>query len=98
MLVVVLAFSSGKLHMEDLNDAPVSGRVLPQVAAAFFIFVFQLIIVRGAIYMLSARNYAAAKVGAIVATIPCFGYLAFPFGIWAWIMLANDSIKNSFKS
>jgi hypothetical protein len=54
------------------------------------------VILRGAWCMVSGYDYTSARNGAILAAIPCCGFLCFPFGIWAFIMLSMESVKDAF--
>ncbi len=50
----------------------------------------------GGIQMFIRGDLQSAKNAAILAAIPCFGGCAFPFGIWAAILLYSDRAKRDF--
>jgi phage FluMu protein Com len=50
----------------------------------------------GGIQMFMRGDLQSAKNAAILAAIPCFGGCAFPFGIWAAILLYSDRAKRDF--
>jgi hypothetical protein len=39
---------------------------------------------------------SGAKTAAVIAAIPCFGGLAFPFGIWACFLVFDKKAKKDF--
>jgi hypothetical protein len=51
----------------------------------------------GGISMAMRKNLAFAKTTAVVCTIPCFGGLCFPFGIWALVLLFSGSSGRDFR-
>ena len=60
-----------------------------------------LVVLFGAIKMLSLKSYTFAFVAAILAVIPCItpccGILTLPFGIWALIVLNKPDVKRCFE-
>jgi hypothetical protein len=77
-------------------DTAVTGVVLIFPITMLIIgFLINFTIFRGAHSMFTASNYSLAKNGAMIACVPCF-CIAFPFAIWALILLSKDSVKNSF--
>lgn len=60
-----------------------------------------LVVLLGAIKMLSLKSYTFAFVAAILAVIPCItpccGILTLPFGIWALIVLNKADVKRCFE-
>jgi DNA-directed RNA polymerase subunit RPC12/RpoP len=50
----------------------------------------------GGISLAMRNNLSMARTGAIVCTIPCFGLICFPFGIWAVVLLFTGSYKRDF--
>jgi hypothetical protein len=58
--------------------------------------IIQITIFRASLAMISSSNHSLAKAGAILACIPCFCPLGFPFAIWALILLSSKSMKRNF--
>lgn len=52
----------------------------------------------GGIAMCTRKNLSMARIGATVAAIPCFGLLAFPFGIWACVLVYSSDARRDFAS
>lgn len=55
----------------------------------------------GGISMNNLKSLGMARMGAIVACVPCVGpccLLGIPFGIWALIVLNNPDVNRSFES
>lgn len=52
----------------------------------------------GGITMAMRKKLNASRAAAIVAAIPCFGCIAFPFGIWATVLLFSANAKKDFRS
>lgn len=51
----------------------------------------------GGISMAMRNSLSMARTAAVVCTIPCFGGLCFPFGIWALVLLFSGSYKRDFN-
>lgn len=51
----------------------------------------------GGISMAMRKNLSFAKTTAVVCTIPCFGGLCFPFGIWALVLLFSGPSARDFR-
>ncbi len=65
------------------------------------IFVLNGFVLYGGIKMMQMRSYGFAKLGAVLAIIPCLGpcyFLGIPFGIWAWLALSKPGVKDAFRS
>jgi phage FluMu protein Com len=70
------------------------------VAASLVAVVLSVLIVIGARKMKNRESYAWAMTAAIIATIPCIspcGLLGMPFGIWAIIVLCDQTVKSAFR-
>lgn len=50
----------------------------------------------GGISLAMRNNLSMARTGAIVCTIPCFGAICFPVGIWATVLLYSGSFRRDF--
>lgn len=50
----------------------------------------------GGIACAMRNNLGLARTGAILCTIPCFGGLCFPFGIWAVVLLFSGNHRRDF--
>jgi phage FluMu protein Com len=59
-------------------------------------FILGIIQVIGGLSIATRNSLAMAKTAAIIATIPCFGGLAFPFGIWAAVLVFSKKAKREF--
>jgi hypothetical protein len=80
----------------DGVDTAVTGVVLIfPITMLILGFLINFTIFRGAHSMFTASNYSLAKNGAMIACVPCF-CIAFPFAIWALVLLSKDSVKSSF--
>jgi hypothetical protein len=104
LLIVNLCMSGYRLYLVlssegRFEENQMSAMVAALVTAVVFDLIYVLIhaiIFRAGACMLSGRNYSMARTGAILAAIPCCGVLSFPFGIWAFIMLSMESVKDAF--
>jgi uncharacterized membrane protein YuzA (DUF378 family) len=72
------------------------------IANSIFELAVSMLILIGAIKMLSLRGYGFAFAAAILATVPCLtpciGYiLGVAFGIWALIVLKKPEVKKHFN-
>lgn len=70
------------------------------VFGAFGLAMGALILI-GAMKMKNLENYSFAMAAAIIAMIPCISpccLLGLPFGIWALVVLNDDSVKAAFRS
>ena len=61
------------------------------LAVAFVLF-------RGGSAFFNQSNLSAAKSGAILTAIPCFGSCIFPIGIWACVLIFKERAKRDFDS
>jgi hypothetical protein len=60
-----------------------------------------VVILFGAIQMKRLQHYALARTAAIIAVIPCLTpccILGLPFGIWALMVLGDNSVRAAFRS
>jgi len=60
-----------------------------------------LLVLIGARKMKRLQSYGFAMTAAIIALIPCVspcGLLSLPFGIWALVVLLDNSVKAAFRS
>ena len=72
------------------------------IANSIFELAVSVLILTGAIKMLSLRGYGFAFAAAILATVPCLtpciGYLlGVAFGIWALVVLNKPEVKTHFN-
>lgn len=59
-----------------------------------------ILVFAGALSLLRVSSYGLAMTGAIVAVIPCLSpccILGIPFGIWALVVLNDESVKAGFR-
>lgn len=63
-----------------------------------FVFAIQIWAIFGSISMLQFRNYDNAIASAYISLVPCFGFCAFPFGIWSLIVLNDRGVKKMFTN
>jgi len=71
------------------------------LAFGAFGLVMGVLILIGAMKMKNLENYSFAVVSAFIAMIPCVSpccLLGLPFGIWALVVLNDDSVKAAFRS
>lgn len=52
----------------------------------------------GGISLAMRNNLSMARTGAIICTIPCFGAICFPIGIWAIVLLFTGSYNRDFSN
>ena len=50
----------------------------------------------GGIAMILRNNLAMARTGAVICAIPCFGILAWPFGVWGSVLLFTGTCNKDF--
>jgi hypothetical protein len=76
------------------------GRVIG-LAITGVLFVKDLFIIYAARKMQVLQSYGVALTGAILSVIPCCGspcfVLGIPFGIWALVVLNDESVKSAFR-
>jgi hypothetical protein len=69
--------------------------------SSIFQLLVALVILFGAIRMLSLKNYTLAFIASILAVIPCItpccGLFTLAFGIWALVVLNKPAVKASFR-
>jgi hypothetical protein len=99
--ILGIVINLGKLLMVMSNgDASMGGDkssfLIGYGLGSLIYLIVDVVIIQGALCMLSGSNYDSAKKAAILASIPCCGLLSFPFGIWALIMLSMESVKRNF--
>ena len=60
--------------------------------------VMQLVVLVGAIRMLTLRNYGLAMTASIMSMICGLGFcVALPFGIWVLVVLSDSNVKAHFS-
>lgn len=84
-----------------LANAPAGANIRWDVFGLMLIFAFVGLIVGGiqlfgGIACAMRNNLGLARTGAILCTIPCFGGLCFPFGIWAVVLLFSGDHRRDF--
>lgn len=70
-------------------------------AFALLPLIFGVLIALGAMKMKKLEGRGFAKVSAILALIPCYGFcciLGIPFGIWALVVMSKPEVSEYFKS
>ncbi len=84
-----------------LANAPAGANIRWDILGTMIVFAFVGLII-GAIQLFGGiacamrNNLGLARTGAILCTIPCFGGLCFPFGIWAVVLLFSGSHRRDF--
>lgn len=71
-------------------------RLIGNIVGRLIAVILALVQLVGGIQMATRGNLSIARTAAIVAAIPCFGFLVFPFGIWATVLLFSKSAKRDF--
>jgi len=100
----LILYTSGAIEELEARDArPISQETILAVRTVWGIvlLVASVFILYGSIQMLKLRNYGTAKAAAIVAMIPMLGpccVVGIPFGIWAFLVLKDDSVRLAFRS
>ena len=93
LIFMVLVAGDAEVQVED--KAVAIGIMSMQM---LFSGCISYVMLTGGISMVTRKNLGSAKGAAIIATIPCFGCLVFPFGIWACVMLYSDAARRDFAS
>jgi|694.fasta_scaffold45862_2 phage FluMu protein Com len=75
-----------------IDYARFSGFVIGMILG-FILGMIQLV---GGISIATRNSLSTAKTVSIIAAIPCFGGLAFPFGIWAAVLVFSQKAKREF--
>jgi hypothetical protein len=70
----------------------IGGTAIGIVIALAIAFVF----FRGGSAFFNQSDLSAAKSGAILTAIPCFGSCIFPIGIWACVLIYSERAKRDF--
>ncbi|MEM6474012.1 MAG: hypothetical protein AAF802_30965 [Planctomycetota bacterium] len=94
-LLSIDLISSGLRYFQNLN--PAFSFVLSGLIAAQFIGLILISI--GAAKLGFLESYRLAFIGSMLACIPFvtpFYFLGIPFGIWAFVLLADPAVRNSF--
>jgi hypothetical protein len=91
MVIVAVAISSLPPGTEVRWEVVIG--VFIGLIVAFILGVVQLL---GGVALAMRNNLSMARTGAIVCTIPCFGGLCFPFGIWGLVLLCSGNYKRDF--
>ena len=71
-------------------------RLVGGIVGAILFFILGLIQVLGGIAIAGRNGLSTAKTTSIIASIPCFGGLAFPFGILAAVLVYSKTAKRDF--
>ncbi|QDS92576.1 Mu-like prophage protein Com [Roseimaritima multifibrata] len=72
--------------------------IIGQTVGYGVIVMLGLTMFSGGITMAMRKKLNASRAAAIIAAIPCFGCIAFPFGIWATVLLFSANAKKDFRS
>ena len=91
--LIVFLLSTGKVDFQQVDMARFVGEQVGRLIAIGL----QVAVFFGSISMIRRSDLSAARTAAIITTIPCFGCLAFPFGIWATVLLFSDEAKRDFR-
>lgn len=84
-----------------LANAPAGANIRWEYIIAYLVGAFVGLIIGGiqlfgGIACAMRNNLGLARTGAILCTIPCFGGLCFPFGIWAVVLLFSGNYRRDF--
>lgn len=82
------------------RDGYVIGFYIGSIGVGAVFVTLQVLVILGANHMRTLGSKSMAKTSAILACIPlctclCFGM---PFGIWALIVMSDESVSKSFQS
>lgn len=100
---------SDDMRQEMLKDPQMTPELLDTVvmiygwggiASAVIGLIFGIVIIFGAIRMLSLKSWGLGLTAAIMSMIPCFQgccLLSIPAGIYALVILCDPQVKASFK-
>ena len=96
-------YATGVLEELDTRNArPISPETTLVIRTVWGIvlLIASSFVLYGSIQMLKLTNYGTARAAAIVAMIPMLGpccVVGIPFGIWAFLVLKEDSVRNAFR-
>jgi hypothetical protein len=96
-------YSTGALEeLEARNAKPISQETTLTIRTVWGIvlLIASSFVLYGSIQMLKLTSYGTARAAAIVAMIPMLGpccVVGIPFGIWAFVVLKEDSVRNAFR-
>ncbi|MFG0288808.1 MAG: hypothetical protein ACF8CQ_11555, partial [Rhodopirellula sp. JB044] len=90
---VINLFVSGEVNIQQVDMARLVGRL----AGQFLAVALQVAVVAGGIAMIRRTGLGSAKTAAVITTIPCFGCLIFPIGIWACVLLFSNEAEKDFS-
>lgn len=82
------------------NEAAELGRVIGGVVGGVVGLGADALVFLGALSLLRVSSYGLAMTGSILAVIPCLSpccVLGIPFGIWALVVLNDESVKAGFR-
>lgn len=97
-IVLVATGNAANLGRQGISGEMVVGF---RIVFGLLLIVINVIIFKGGKSMRELENYSSSRLAAILALIPCCGpcyLLGIPFGIWALVVLGDQSVKASFKS
>lgn len=106
MRFVDLLSGGAKKGMQAIlgNNGPQAMVVLLDGAIGVFVQLLMIgisaVVVFGAFNMANLRRYEMATAAAVLALIPCISpccCVSMPFGIWAIVLLMDDSIRDAFR-
>ncbi|EMI54887.1 30S ribosomal protein S27ae [Rhodopirellula sallentina] len=90
--LVIFLLASGQVNFQQVDTAQLFGRL----AGQFLAVALQGAVLAGGIAMVRRSNLGSAKTAAVITTIPCFGCLVFPIGIWACVLLFSNEAEQDF--
>lgn len=82
--------------MERAIPAEAWPRIVMFIVGAIFGLILGIIMALGSFNMIRQTGLGSARTAAILASIPCFGCLVFPIGIWAAVLLFTGPVKKDF--
>jgi len=91
LVLVIIALSNLPPNV-TVDYARLSGLIVGLI----FALILGAIQLLGGVLMAMRSNLGLARTTSIVAAIPCFGGLVFPFGIWAAILVFSPKAKSDF--
>jgi hypothetical protein len=97
----IYLLSSGKIDDVGVGASGIDSRTqtVVRITWGLLLLVSNILVLTGAIKMMYFKSLGWARLGAILAVIPCIGpgyFLGIPFGIWALVILGRPEVYNMF--
>ena len=99
LVVISLPTQISDISSTDTSTPEGLGEAIGQAGFVIQAFLFQSVVVYGAIGMIRLKSFSAVFCAAIISVVPCCSpclVLGIPFGIWAIVLLLKPEVKASF--